>query len=343
MDQRHHLLTILGAIAQGSILPLNVNFADYPDGALPPVFTGATWSVSGGKAENSPTLSGLSSDPTLEGTYTGGLNTVLASTGGTVAQSATAHSPTKAQQHTPNAVNQRVYLAGKNSVNNTWYKARAWLQRVSGASNNVAFNAFNSGQKPENAQSFAITNSSYEEKALSFLAGAVGLMFAGTVSSSGSADSVVMDDLDIYPLTFSELFAWLPATQADVILKIVPNTNWIDDTHFGMVLRASDTLGTNLIYVLVFTYAAARSSYIRYAVITKVGTTQNVRVSPNIVAIVSGAWFEARVTGDTLGLYYNDVLLSSYTLVDNELLSGQYHALFSAGGQQIERFFAAAS
>lgn len=51
----------------GEFLPYLINFATLPDGALPNPWTGATWSISGGRLINTPTLNGeLLTDGALE-------------------------------------------------------------------------------------------------------------------------------------------------------------------------------------------------------------------------------------------------------------------------------------
>ena len=99
-----------------------------------------TWSISGSKLYNTPTLgTEVCSDPGLEATYTSGKCDTLTKGGTpTLAESADVHGGSKAQSFVADAQLENVRLAMTGLTAGTWYSMSQWSKRSAGTKGGVA-------------------------------------------------------------------------------------------------------------------------------------------------------------------------------------------------------------
>lgn len=334
-----YLVTILGGL---SILPLTVDFSALANGPLPAVFTGATWAIASGKAVNTPTLGAeLLTDPGLEAAYSSGRCTTLTVGGSpTLAQSADAHGGTKAQEFTAVAFNNRLNWAAAAAVARQWYQYSIWNKRTAGSASTVRARIDISNALPTASQPMALIDAAYAQRKTAILATDTSNMFryAAIETGSSSFETVVVDDGSYKALTFSSLFALITATQADVIMKCVPQTPMTDDSQVGLIARAdTQSSPTHFILALLQRHPTITTSATVY-LMKKVGNTYTVIANTGIT-LASGAYLELRCAGSTIKVYYNNAQVGTdQTVSDTEIVSNLYHGLFSTGDNNLLNF-----
>ena len=316
-------LVVMGAPLGGDdILPLTIDFTVLGDGGLPSSLLGPTWAIASGVAVNTPTLgpTELLTDPGLEATYTAGKCDTLTKGGSpTLAESADVHGGSKAQEFTATIVNDRLNFPVVAGVAGQWYKGSLWGKRSAGTSPNTCFRIFQTktGVRTTNA---IFVYPAYE------------------VGSAGG-NTLLLDDGSLQAITYSSLFALLPATRADVVLKIQPAA-FADGTLLGIVLRGdARTAPTNAIIALWRSLARFRATNGEWYLLTKIGSTYALVAGPTNPALAANAWFEVRVSGTTITVYYNDVLLTTQTITNAALDGNRFHGILAAGSNKLNRFF----
>lgn len=330
-------LALLGVPgAQGGLrLPLAFDFSTMPDGALPSLLKGTTWSISSGKAINTPALGpNLLTDPGLEATYTSGLCDTLTKFGSpVVAESADAHEGSRAQQFTATAAFDRLRYPTVNGAANTWYQFSAWGKRTAGSTSTTQANVTATGSIPP-ASTDAYVNAAYQQvKTSVVLTGANALSCFPLYQSSmvGGANTVIADDGALNAITHGSLFALAPATHANVIVKAQPGV-LPDGTSFGLALRANAQTDPNSA-ILVGMYRQTNDFLWSYIYVIKLvaGAYSSVLAQVGTV-IAANAYLEARVNGSTLKVYYNNAQVGGdLTISDAELASGNHHGIWSTG------------
>lgn len=233
---------LLNAIrVSGAVLPYSVDFTTLSDGALPPRFTGATWSISSGKAINTPSLGAeLLTDPGLEANYTAGKCDTLTKGGSpTLAESADVHGGSKAQQFTAAAFNDRLNWPTVAGIAGAWYLYSVWSKRTAGTSR-TGSNFFQTGALPAAAAGNDITTASYTQQKLSFISTTTNLMFCYPTQEAGSSgfSTVIADDGSLKRLTYADVFALINAQASDIVVKVKPSTI-ADGSISGVIARAS--------------------------------------------------------------------------------------------------------
>lgn len=327
-----------------SIALLDFDFTTMDDGPLPDLFTGATWAIASGVAVNTPTLSAeILPDPGLEATYTGGMCDSLTKVGSpTLAESADVHGGSKAQAFTGATASNRIYFDNLNLGGvNTWHLFSAWAKRVSGTAGNVFINVLQGGAQPADDAYFLISSASYVQYVLSTITTSTGAFFRSpALFTSGTSDAVIVDDGSHKTISYPTLFALLPATRADAVVKIKPaallNSN---ATLFGLVLRASaQTNPDNCIFVMARRHEGI-STLVKISVVKKIGTTYTRVLNETNTTIVADAWLEVRASGNTVQVFYNDVQRGGDLTISDAELAGTYHGMFDSGGNSMKGFF----
>lgn len=338
----------LGNPGGAGFMPYIVNFANYGDGALPSPFLGSTWTIASGKAKNTPTLgSELVPNPGLEGTYVSGVAPNLTKSGSpTVAEdTATPHGGTSAQSFIAAAANNLLQFAGADAVagvNEQWYQHSAWAIRTAGSSLNSCLSANQTGMLPDNVEvaNASYNSASYQQFFASFLSVTTNAINMRPIIELGSAggNTILVDDVSLKTVTYSSIFAMLPATQPNVIWKIQPDTIVAgDSTVFGLILRANaQTSPTSQIYVLMHRQARSATGGIVWVMKRVSGTTSPV-LSQTGITLAANAYLEGRLSGNTLQVFYNGIQVGGdQTIGDAAIVSNAYHGMFSLGSNAIK-------
>lgn len=339
-DDAPETYAALGLVA----LPYSIDFDDEPDGDLPNVWTGETWQISSGQAINTPTLGEeLLGDPGLEGTYTDGLNSWMINTGGTPTQSADVHGGSKAQQYVAEAVNNNLRTYQTAGTANRWYYATQWLKRASGTSGTAKSFLNQNGGYNDTIGQVPVTSASYAQRKHNlYSSGGTGAIFLYPALEAGSSgfDTIIADDLSLKIATTSTLIASVLTIESDVILRaeIVP----YETLFTGLVLRM-DNASNPRNYILAHIRRHGTYGW-PYAGIWKfVGGVMTEVLAPTYVDadLTTGALFEVRASGATVGIYYNNVQIGTdQTISDARILTNRRHGIFSiAQDCAISRFF----
>ncbi|MBK7179770.1 MAG: hypothetical protein IPH82_21760 [Chloroflexi bacterium] len=324
-------------------LPYEIDFASLDDGYLPAPFVGSTWAIVGGVAVNTPTLgSELLTDPGLEGTYTSGKANALTKTGSpTLTESADAHGGVKAQQFVGVAIANAVYWAAAAATAGNWYQFSIYGKRTAGTQGNVGMGIYLNAAQPFDSPFRAITSATYTQHKMAIIATSTDLAFryAARQLGANASDTVIVDDGAYKVITRSTVYTLAEMEAADTTVKIQPSAI-VDGTLFGMVLRASATTDPdNCIYVMLrLNEVIGTIMYI--SVVKKIGSTYTRVLNETTQTIVSDGWLEARMSGSTVQIFYNDVQKGSdLTIADAELLDNTIHGMFSTGDNTIEKFY----
>jgi hypothetical protein len=315
------------------------------DGALPYPWKGSTFAITSGVIVNTPTLEGeLLTDPGLEATYTGGKCDTLAKNGSpTLAESADVHGGSKAQEFTGAALNNFVYWGLLAGVVGQWYQFSAWGKRTAGTTGDVQGAAiYQANALPVDSRLGIFNSASYAQRKISFISKTTDNIFryAAKTISSTTYDTVVVDDGSFQKITFSSLMAMLPPATANLTVKAQLNT-FVDKTMHGLVVRgSSQTNPTNCIFVLCHDYDFTDSYGVNISVVKKIGSTYTLVLADTLKGFVADAWVEARCTGSTVKIYYNNAQVGAdLTISDAELVNNLYHGIFSSGGNSLKAFF----
>lgn len=331
-------------IAGGFKLPYSVDFSLGSMGRL----VGSTWSIVGGKAVNTPTLSGteLLTDPGLEGTYTSGQNAaIFDSSTPTYEQSADVHGGSKAQQVIMDAALKGVYWVAPAGVAGQWVQFSVWTKRTAGASAYAVTRLFATGGLPGSSIYSLISEAAYTQKKMSMiLTGTATPLCHGLYLITGTDyDTIIFDDGSLQTINLATLTSLVDSKKTNVTVKALPDTAQVDSTQHGLVLRADAASSpTNAIFITFQQHSYTATSRIISA-IKKVGNTYSSILAETTKTFDANSLLEARVTDTTLSVWYGGVQVgTNITVSDAELQSGTYCGLFSAGGNTLKSFFVGA-
>jgi hypothetical protein len=333
---------------RGFHLPCSIDFSTLADGAPPSWFNGSKWRVVGGYLSNTPTLGNeLLTDSGLEATYTGGLGciTLAQAVNPILAQSADVHGGSKSQQFQASTINSGIYWAPLAGDIGTWYQFSIWAKRIAGTTGHTRLSLSQTGGLPISPAESAIDTPIYRQGKVSLLSTTTNAMTPYAVkqdSDIGLATVVIVDDGSLRKIVKPSLFGLLPATQADVVIKIKPD-ELVDNTQIGIVLRANAGTDPTDYILALFSAQAATPTNSSLNVIKVIGSTFTPLVSNASLGVrVSDAWFEVRASGNTVSLWYNNAKIGgNLTISDVELINNRYHGLFSAGDNRLKGFFCA--
>lgn len=328
----------------GGLLPLSVDFSTLPNGSLPAVFSGSTWSIVSGKAINTPTLGAeLLTDPGLEAAYTAGQCGTLTLNGSPtlVDETTDIHGGAHAQKFTGVAFNNRLNWPTVTGVVNQWYLYTLWAKRTAGSSGAVAQRVFQTGMLPANTSESRLTDAAYTQKKVAGLSTTTNAIFCYPEVEVGSSafDSVIADDGSLKAITYSSLFTMIPATQPDIIVKIMPDV-LTDDTYLAAIVGGDAYSSPGNYIIATIRRHANILTLADVDLFKKVGSTYTPIFSAVSVTIASNAWFEVRRSGSTVKVYYNNAQVDSdRTVNDAVIVAGAYHGWFSSGGNALKQVF----
>jgi len=322
-------------------LPVTLDFTAMSDGALPAFVYADTWSISTGKAINTPRLGAeLLTDPGLEAAYVAGLCGTLTMNGSpTVAESADAHGGSKAQQFTATAFNNRLNYPVFAGVAGAWYKFSIWAKRTAGTAGNNSFIIEQTLNIPAAGASQRLTGAAYQQEAGSLISTTTNNMFifaVREVTGGGSYDTVIIDDGSFKRITYSDLFAMLDGGDRTATVKAQPST-LADGTLSGAVAWASGVSSPDT-YLLAYWRYRAPKDLINVGLIKCVSGTYTSLIAETSAVITPGAWVEIRpVDSTTVGLYYDNVQISTDQTVTD--VPGKRAGFLASGGNNLDRFF----
>lgn len=343
-DEMSPLVTVLAALIP-PFLPYSIDFSTLSDGALPATFSGASWTIASGKAVNTPTAGAeLLTNPTLAGTYVSGLAPSMTKGGTpTVAESADGHGDTQAQEFTAGAIAQNVQFPVIAAVNGAWYRFSGWVKRTAGTGVGTRIRCDQGAAMPAAALNagVAINVAAYAQKQTSFATRSTGNItpFAVVEQDASAFDTVIVDDFSLKRLTEADLPAWIQPTQADVIVKAIPNT-LADGTVSAVIARSDAGSGYPTTALFAFWRWRDPEDFINVSLWQLSGGVWSVKVAENVLTIVANAWVEIRVNGTTAKLYYNNAQLGTDQTVTP---TGVNHGMFMTGGNTIKQFFVQAN
>jgi hypothetical protein len=292
-----------------------------------------TWAIASNEATNTPTLGAeLVTDPGLEGNYTAGLNDNLTSGGApNVAQSATVHGGTKAQQFQGTAGSDRIRQS-ENIVLGIWYQASIWAIRTAGARGQTQGGIYNGA-----AYLYWdwYNNAVYTEELTIFRAlatAAVELRLAATWGA-GPYDTVVVDDFSLKALTLNTLFSSIETSTADVVAQIELDTV-VSETQAGIVLNLDDKDNPQN-FVVAHLNRADNTCKLEKCV-AGVYTS----VISAAAAYSAGKSLVVVKDGTSYSLYYNDAQVgATQTVSDAGIVDNTLHGMFSTyDGNQLDNF-----
>ena len=329
-------------------LPYSIDFSAFSDGPMPGWFNGPTWKIANGKLVNTPTLGAeLLSDPGLEADYPGGAGCSSLTPAGNpvLVQSADVHGGSKSQQFQASALNSAIYWAPLAGEIGAWYQFSIWAKRIKGSTGFTRLNLSQNSALPVAHAEWSIDSPDYKQGKVSLLSTTPQPITPNAVkqdSDIGLATVVIVDDGSLRQIDPASLFGLLPATQADMIIKIKPDA-LVDSTLVGIVLRADGpTNPANAILALLSVQAASPTNS-NLNVIQKIGSTYTALVSnAPLGASVPDAWFEVRAAGSTVSFWYNNLKIGDDLAInDAASLNAPYHGLFSAGDNRVKNIFCA--
>lgn len=342
-----HFGKAFGQGGNNTLLPLTLDFSQYANGGIPSPLQGSTWAIVSGKAVNTPTLGAeLLTDPGLEATYTAGLCDTLTKAGGpTLAQSADVHGGSKAQEFTAAAGGNSLNWANATPTAHTWYQFSLWCKRTAGTQTGTLMQINQTGGIPNAAPSSQdIISATYKQYAVSILSPTTAAINPRALFQNGGApfDTIIIDDGSLKPITTASPFATVPATQADVVIKIMPPgtyAGFADACWMGIMLRMdSATAPTNYIMASIRPRQAGTTLGVAN-LIKRVGATYTTLISDSIITIAASAWLEVRASGSTISLWYNGTQVGTdQTVSDAGILNNSVHGMYSTGGNAVDRF-----
>jgi hypothetical protein len=333
----------LGSLGGGGFsLPYTVDFATISDGGLPPVFSGATWSVSSGKASNIPTTGNdLLTDGGLENWSSAtnltswteaiaGTSTVNKETGDIYAGTAAARLDIDGSNSLAKISQQ---ISGGLAIGN-WIKFEFWAKAsASGKSLNAGYtNSIIPG-----GGSYTPTTSYSKITSSGHILTLTGGSFTTLeiYKNSAASSSIYLDDVAIKKINVPTLFATINANKSNVTTKAAWNI--IRGLAAGVVMNL-DSATSPLNFVLCYHIGAANTIHLIKCVN---GTYSDVLIN-QLATYVAGANVELRKTAaTTYQVWYNGAQIGAdQTISDAGIINNTLHGIFSVeGGNTLDRFF----
>ena len=275
-----------------------------------PQWAGATWSVAGGVAFNTPV-------PGASVVTNGEMEAGNPPTGWNAQGTPTTYEASGVQKHggaaSLHVVADAANEGGMRNVAVTigrWYRVSAWKYRIAGGGQMI----FSSGMAASVSDS-GNTNTWFELSAVDRATGANPEMYIRQTGASGES---YFDDAAVQPLVLTELFRLLPASVASVTAEVVVAAMKAG-TQAGLVINV-DSPTTPLNFVLAYTDRV--TAYL----VQCVNGTYTVKASG---AITYGAAKILKVikNGTTYQLFYDGTQVGADQTIN--AMNGTYHGLFS--------------
>lgn len=306
---------------------LEYNFAAAPNGALPAAWTGGTWTISGGKAINTPGLSGT------ELLTNGNMETGNPPTGWSAGGGATLTGV--ADERTGGAGAQSLNIA--RNTNDTgasrstsggmvgWHKASAWLKNIDAT--NVALFMLVAG----NSMSAQTNTTSWHTAACSVLIPTGAGISARLQTYGASGKQARYDDVSIQKLLTADLFATVDQGLSDINIVAPPMDTIKTGLHAGLVL-CLDSAATPANYIAVYYFNNLVDVTTKIFVVQLVAGTYTT-LSETSVAYGATKYISAKKIGDQLSVFYGasdfGTQVGATVTVNAALVGNTRHGLFS--------------
>jgi hypothetical protein len=322
----------------GSVLPFTQDFSSLSNGALPAIFTGATWAIASGKAVNTP---GEGAELITDGGFeVWASSTNLTNWTETLAGTSTVNQDNTQQRSGTYCARADIDASNSNAIVsqtptvavNDWCILRGYAKSI--PTNQGIFTKFNN-QMAEQVTQPALT-ASYQlitqNAVIRLLAG-----FSIQVNKvSAASSSLYFDDFSLKKLTTADLPATLETGQANVTVK----ANWtiMPGTHAGVIMNL-DSVSSPANWVALICNGSTGNLYLWKCV---AGTIS--QVATGSVTYVANAAVELRKTASTTyQMWYNSVKIGTdQTISDAGIISNTRHGLLSAYSGNTCSFFSAA-
>jgi hypothetical protein len=284
-------------------------------------------------------------DPGLEGTYTSGLvttNGMVKSGSPVVAQSSDVHGGAKAQEFTPVANSNLIWLSPIPASVTGFKRFTEWYKRTAGASGKIEVQSFGIGgsgctyrPKLTSATWAQIEIISRDNSASSFQGVAIN-------RDASVFDTVIVDDLSLTKLTLSTALATRKTIAAAG--AIVKASVTLSASYQGGVITNADSLSNPKYFVLGYVDANPTTSTVGAVFCTLDQVVNDVwtRLIHAVVTYVAGAPVEVRNSGNTYQLFYNGAQVGTdQTITDATLRAGTLAAQFATSPQVVFADFVA--
>lgn len=298
---------------------INLNFAGMPDGSYY-----GTWSVASGVLKNAPNLGGtLVTNPTFEGTYTEGLAPSWIKSGTPTVTEETG--VTGSAQGIENGSASNIVQQELSHAAKVWYRLTVSGKRVSGT--NGVYARLLSTIIGTSTDVLSFTTTSFVSK--SYVFKSIAAAFSNLRLYAGSSTKGAFDNLNVYPLTKSELFK-----------------SWNVGKAPRLSCRAGITLDTSLSKTAIFVLGDAGNDnylmgYIEGSTAYLVKCIAGVDTVLKSGSIVYGAgkYLEITWDGATAKILYDGTQVSTdATVTDAELRSNTYCGVFSGNDSGFNSF-----
>jgi hypothetical protein len=324
-------LSVVGGAS--SILPFTDAFGR-ADGALGNGWTGATWTISGNKVINTPTLTGNlitngnmeTGDPPTGWTVTS--NAVLDG----VADERTGGAGSQSLSVVNGAVSVGAARQSMTHAAHTWIRLSGWLKLVTGTTCSLRLLTSGFGD---------VCVMSRPETSWTQWIGAGRVTTTNGIVASYNGQSSLgnehrSDDIEAYPLTLSHLFATIPATKSDVTCGVLAT---LDTYMQGGVVVNLDSAASPANFVIGYYNRATGKALLERCVAGTYDATPLINITKTYVA---GAEVKVIKSGTTYQLYYNGAQVGTdQTISDAGIISNTIHGMFTTGGAatSLDAFF----
>jgi hypothetical protein len=294
--------------------PYSIDFSLLEDGVLPTPWIGATWTIAGGVAKNTPGA-GVELWDADAAVFTAGTYSWTAFGANTLANDAN----TLRITYVNDARGATETLKDSWDLNSdltvgTFYMLLCDAKVNAGSTCNI--------QTWPNVPAITgpdLTNINFATQTFKFRSRSAAACSLRPGVTMGAGEIIWVDNLSLKPLT--GLIAYFDAKQANVAVKAawtIPANGY--NYHAGVIARSDGTLdncllayhdrGTNIFLL----------QYVGGAVTSLIDTA---------TAYIGGADIEIRVSGNTAQLFYNDAQVGTDQAVNAALASNTYHGLFA--------------
>lgn len=288
------------------------------DGALGSRWTGATWTISGGKAVNAPSHGAeLISNPDFEAGIAGWTQ---GGTPTTFAQSAEqAHGGTNSLKIITDAGSESAISPNFTTTTNGWYEVSAWYRPTGGVNERIAQKTGATGAAGIN-QSKTCAANQWTKITLVYRETNGGALAGTTHYSTAAAQTFYLDDVSAKEITFPSCFASVETGRQNLTAQVAVTISAGDLAHAGLVLRLDST--TNPQNFLI-AYTNGGQAVLDQC---KAGVWSTLRTGA--ITYGAGKVIKAVLNGTTAQLFYDNVQVGADAAVD-ATITGTRYGLFS--------------
>lgn len=312
---------------------IDVDFSTLPDGALPSPLIGEAWTISGGKAVNSPAGgSNLLTDGDME---RADLVYWLTSGSPTTKEKSTTevHGGAQSLHLVADAANEgaRHRFAAQNAQ---WYALKTHVKMAVGQG--ILSHGLNGVQIIQSAAT------DWAELAMSLPYAGATTTFAELVCWCAAAGhDGYFDDARAYTLNFESMLFWFDAGQTDVVMKVPLTCDYQSQVAFILNL---DNANNPQSYVAGMVWRKQSGAAPLLYLVKVVAGQMSELAEVNLSSYANDLVFEVRKSSTTYQFYYNNVQVGDDVVISDTEISNNtlFGVLSTSGGNSVNRFFVAA-